>query len=29
VVMRDAPSGGPPYGLIELDDGLLPAALGE
>jgi hypothetical protein len=23
VVVRDAPGGGPPYGLIELDDGLL------
>jgi hypothetical protein len=29
VVVRDAPGGGPPYGLIELDDGLLPASLGE
>jgi hypothetical protein len=29
LVMRDAPGGGPPYGLIELDDGLLPAAPGE
>jgi hypothetical protein len=29
VVMRDAPAGGPPYGLIELDDGLLPVSLAE
>jgi hypothetical protein len=29
VVARDAPGGGPPYGLIGLDDGLLPASLGE
>jgi hypothetical protein len=27
-VLRDAPGGGPPYGLIQLDDGLLPASLG-
>jgi hypothetical protein len=29
VIMRDAPGGGSPYGLIELDDGLLPASLAE
>ena len=29
LVVRDAPGGGPPYGLIGLDDGLLPASLGE
>lgn len=28
LVLRDAPGGGPPYGLIALDDGLLPASAG-
>jgi hypothetical protein len=28
LVLRDAPGGGPPYGLIALDDGLLPTSAG-